>query len=108
LKFHKLLIFLFVIGVANFYAVNTLAQNNLIYFIRGQVVDKINEQPLPYCNVSLKGKSIGTLSNDSGFFEFKVKKEHLSDSLYVSALGYQSAYFLVNEVLKKEWFVVPY
>lgn len=106
MKFHKLLIFLFVIGVANFYAVNTLAQNNLIYFIRGQVVDKINEQPLPYCNVSLKGKSIGTLSNDSGFFEFKVKKEHLSDSLYVSALGYQSAYFLVNEVLKKEWFVV--
>lgn len=106
MKFHKLLIFLFVIGVACFGAVNISAQNNLIYFIRGQVVNKISEAPLPYCNVSLKGKSIGTLSNDSGFFEFKVKKEHLNDSLYVSALGYQPAYFLIKNVMEKEWFTV--
>jgi len=83
-----------------------LAQTNQIYFLRGQVVDKINQQALPYCNVSLKGKSIGTLTNETGFFEFKVKKEHLADSLFVSALGYTPAYFVVKEALKKEWFTV--
>jgi len=83
-----------------------LAQTNQIYFLRGQVVDKINQQALPYCNVSLKGKSIGTLTNETGFFEFKVKKEHLADSLFVSALGYAPAYFVVKEALKKEWFTV--
>lgn len=106
MKFHKPTIFLFVICVVNLFTINGLAQNNSIYFIRGQVVDKISNEALPYCNVSLKGKSIGTLTNESGFFEFKVKKEHLQDSLYIAALGYQAAHFLVKEVLEKEWFTV--
>jgi len=99
LKFHKVVIFIIVIC----YVTNSVAQTNEIYFLRGQVVDKIRQQPLPYCNVSLKGKSIGTLSNETGFYEFKVKKEHLLDSLTISALGYQPALFLVNEILQEEW-----
>jgi len=106
LKFHKLLIFLFISCLVCFNNTHGLAQANQIYYLRGQVINKNTKVTLPYSNVSLKGKSIGTLSNDSGFFEFKVKKEHLSDSLYVSALGFQSAYFLVKDVLKKEWFTV--
>lgn len=60
------------------------AQNTLI---RGRVTDAASGEPMPYTNVYVEGKFIGTMTDDNGNYELQVNKR--SDTLSASALGYK-------------------
>jgi len=57
--------------------------------IRGRVLDRYNRQPVPFANICLVGKSIGTVANLQGNFLLKVSSLHLQDSLGISCMGYK-------------------
>ncbi len=63
-----------------------------VYFfeIRGRVFDRVSKQPLPFANIFLKDKSIGTIANEDGEFLFKLNSEYLVDTLCISYMGYKN------------------
>lgn len=69
----------------------------LIYFtsfgqsesFKGIVLDKSNNTPIPFANISIAGQSIGTTTDIDGMFGFSV--EQSSSSVFISHLSYYTA-----------------
>ncbi len=63
----------------------TLAQKIII---SGTVLDKDTREPLPYASLGIAGKSIGTITNLEGAFDFYLPPEYRNEILVISMLGY--------------------
>jgi hypothetical protein len=57
--------------------------------INGLVIDGKTRRPLPFSNIFINNKSIGTISNSAGRFEIKVTPSNNSDTLGISHIGYE-------------------
>lgn len=68
----------------------TISLTSFSQQIRGKVIDKETNKAIPFANVSIEGTSIGTTSDDKGFFTLKKIEK---DSLFVevSFIGYHKA-----------------
>jgi hypothetical protein len=62
--------------------------NNNLRLVKGIVIDGKTRKPLPFSNVFLLNKSIGTITNTGGRFELKLSSSDLSDTLGISYIGY--------------------
>ncbi|WP_312902234.1 carboxypeptidase-like regulatory domain-containing protein [Chryseobacterium taichungense] len=59
--------------------------------IKGDIIDSLTKEPLPYANIVLiNGK--GIYSDEKGQFELDVK-DNIYDTLKISSLGYQAKFF---------------
>jgi hypothetical protein len=58
--------------------------------LSGKVLDQKTKEALPHANISIKNYSIGTVSNESGEFEFFVPADLATDTLMVSFIGYKT------------------
>lgn len=60
--------------------------------IQGRVVDQMTQAPIPYVNIGILGKNMGTVSDDAGKFSLEAPKTgwNSSDTLRFSSLGYQT------------------
>ena len=56
--------------------------------ISGLVLDKLNNNPLPFVNISLMGEKIGAVTDESGFFELTNLKPGVYN-LQASFIGYK-------------------
>lgn len=65
-----------------------LAAQHITLSVRVQ--DKQSGEPLPFATVGLKGKSIGTITNLHGDFDFHIPEESRNDILIISMLGYEN------------------
>jgi len=54
------------------------------------VQDGQTQEPLPYASVGIKGKSIGTITNLQGQFDFHFPAEYRNEILVISMLGYEN------------------
>jgi hypothetical protein len=76
----------------NFYSFLTIAQTNKP--IKGQIIS-YNKQPLSFCHIVIKREiKDGTISNYDGFFSINAK---VGDTLLVSYIGYENAYFEIKD-----------
>jgi len=66
--------------------------------VKGTIIDKKTNEPIPYASIGIKGKMLGTLSNENGYFEMPLKTTVDSDSLKVSAIGYQTKSYSMKQV----------
>ncbi len=66
-----------------------LPESVSILKIEGKIIDKNTQKPVEYANISLIGKSIGTVSNTDGEFIMKISPSFLYDSIGVSCIGYE-------------------
>jgi len=57
--------------------------------ISGKVTDAGTKEPLPFASVWIKGKTIGTVTNAQGDFDFYIPSEFLNETLVISMLGYE-------------------
>ncbi len=55
-----------------------------------RVQDKVTAEPLPFASVGIKGKSIGTVTNLQGEFDFHIPPEYRNEILVISMLGYEN------------------
>ena len=69
-----------------------------IFTIKGRVIDKKTGKNIPYANVGLPTYSIGTSCNELGEFIIKISSERLSDTLWVSSVGYTSYKALISTI----------
>ncbi len=79
---------IFLIAVILICSLPTAAQKNVL--ITGKVVNKSNGDPVFYASISVVNKSIGTVANNNGEFEFRVPEQMANDSLLISSIGFAS------------------
>lgn len=58
--------------------------------ISAKAVDKETKEPLPFATIGIKGKSLGTISNLEGDFDFHLPAELRNDILVINMLGYKT------------------
>lgn len=56
--------------------------------VSGRVVDRESREPLPFASVWIKDKTIGTITNEQGEFDFHIPAEYRNEILVISMLGY--------------------
>jgi hypothetical protein len=73
--------------------------------ISGRVSDKSTGEPLPFATVGIKGKSIGSITNLQGEFDFHLPAEYRNEILVISMLGYSNfeapVWSLISEAVQE-------
>ncbi|WP_456376356.1 carboxypeptidase-like regulatory domain-containing protein [Lutibacter sp.] len=73
-------------------------------FLKGQIVNNSNKQPLKGAHLFNLNSVIGTVANDEGKFELATKA---NDTIYISYLGFQSIKLkITNDLLKGNELVI--
>lgn len=67
--------------------------------LTGNVKDAKTGEKLPYVNVGIVGKGIGTVTDDNGSFKILANNNN-KDSLRFSMIGYQPQLFAVGDIIK--------
>jgi hypothetical protein len=71
------------------------------------VVDQQTQEPLPYASVGIKGKSIGTITNLQGQFDFHFPAEYRNEILVISMLGHENYEAPIWSLLDSKVSVIP-
>ncbi|MEM9672248.1 MAG: carboxypeptidase-like regulatory domain-containing protein [Bacteroidota bacterium] len=66
--------------------------------ISGKVINTNSEQPLSFCSVFIKGKSIGTVTNSEGAFKLNIPEGLREDTLAVTYVGFKNFYQPVSSL----------
>lgn len=64
--------------------------------LSGRIIDVSTQLPVPFVNIQVKSRSIGTASNEEGEFVFRIPEVYLQDTLRVSCIGYMPHDFPVS------------
>ncbi len=75
---------------------SALAQN-----ISGKIINANDKQELPYINIGIVGKGIGTVCDMNGKFTINLPDSVSSQTLKFSCIGYKSQSFIVRDFIKK-------
>lgn len=59
--------------------------------VYGKVYNAQTQEPIPFANIQLKSRSIGTATNANGDFVFKIPRRWTADTLLISSVGYRTA-----------------
>ncbi|WP_025742680.1 carboxypeptidase-like regulatory domain-containing protein [Aquimarina pacifica] len=73
--------------------------------IVAKVLDKESKEPLPFTNVIVEGTSIGTITNEEGFFELTVSEKYKRSKLVFSFIGYQNTSIAIKSFDGNDKFV---
>lgn len=65
--------------------------------IAGRVTDAATREALPYVNIGVRNKNIGTVTNDSGKFSLDLPQQYANDTLTFSMVGYKERNLLMAE-----------
>lgn len=74
-----------------------------IIVFKGKVTDREEKDPLPYSNIFVFRKNIGTVSNKDGEFVLKVPESMSHDTIVVSCLGYRQQLFPIHEISNDDY-----
>jgi CarboxypepD_reg-like domain len=66
--------------------------------IAGFVLDTASQEPLPYANIFIKGKTVGVISNENGRFSFRNIQLVKNDTIGFRYLGYKTKYIPANNL----------
>jgi len=67
----------------------------------GKIIDSESGEVLPYVNVGVVGKNIGTVTDMNGAFNLKIDTKYDADTLMMSMIGYEDLVFVVADFKKK-------
>lgn len=74
--------------------------------IQGEISDAKTALPLPFVNIGILNKETGTVSNESGKYELRVRPGMENDTVRVSMIGYKAKTFVLKELLAQKWNVI--
>ncbi|HEX6983454.1 MAG TPA: carboxypeptidase-like regulatory domain-containing protein [Balneolaceae bacterium] len=69
--------------------------------IKGQVLNAELGEPIPFSNVGIPAKKIGTATYEDGTFTLQLPAGTQKDTLLISAIGFKSKTILIADYLKK-------
>ena len=62
-----------------------------------QLINGESGQPVPYANIGIIGKNIGTVSDNAGCFELELNSKFDHDTLSISCIGYVSRKYVIRD-----------
>ncbi len=105
LRYFRKIFGLIIIMMLIFRPLSVVAQN---CSVKGKVINAVNNTPVPYASIQVKGMNSGTITDESGNFTLSGLKPG-NIKLLVSSLGYQATesgtIFLTNE--KQPFIEIP-
>lgn len=81
------------------FSFNLKAEN---YPLKGIVLDKETNNPIPYATLTIKENQEGTLSNMEGRFSLLINKAQSDGFLSITCVGYESIQLSLQEVINDE------
>jgi hypothetical protein len=63
----------------------------------GTIIDAITNEKVSFVNMGIIGKSVGTVSNDKGYYEIVLNDKYDDDSIRIFMIGYQPKTFKVSQ-----------
>jgi CarboxypepD_reg-like domain len=69
--------------------------------LSSKILNKTNNEPIPYVNVGVLNKINGTVSDELGNFTLPLSSLNASDTIKISSIGFKFKYLLVGEVIDK-------
>ena len=74
--------------------------------VKGKIASTENASSLPFVNIGIKTKNIGTISREDGAFTIEIPHANLSDTLTFSLVGYDDYSIAVKQIdPQKELFI---
>ena len=67
--------------------------------IDGTVTDATTHAALPYVNIGVIGKDLGTVSTEQGRYQLQFREELANDTVRISSLGYQTRLLTLRSLL---------
>lgn len=67
------------------------------YHLNGKVVDARTNKPLPYVNIGILGKVMGTTTNNDGTFHLNYSRQNLTDTVKISFIGYKNELLILHD-----------
>ena len=67
------------------------------YILQGRIIDALTKEPLPFVNVGVLKKELGTVSNEDGFFFLEVPDVFAKETLRFSMIGFDQRDFQVAD-----------
>jgi CubicO group peptidase (beta-lactamase class C family) len=77
-----------------------------VYDIFGKVVNANNNKPIPYTNIGIKNKGVGSASGEDGSFNLTIENKYQNDYVTFSALGYFEENYSVLELSEKSDLII--
>lgn len=71
------------------------------YILSGKIKDAYTNEALPYVNMGISDKEIGTVSNKNGTFELHLERGNIDDTLRISMIGYQTKKILIRNLFSQ-------
>jgi len=71
---------------------------NPIQVLQARIVDAETKTALPFVNIGVKNKSLGTISNENGDFILKLRSSQYPDTLSFSYIGFKSQHIPANDL----------
>ena len=71
------------------------------FLIKGKVVDMEKNEALPYVNIGINNKNVGTVTQRDGSFRLDIDSAFISDSLTISMAGYQGQTLNISLLIKQ-------
>lgn len=72
---------------------------------KGRVIDREEKDVLPYTNISILTKNIGTISNIDGDFELKIPESMQLDTVAFSCLGYLQYRLPIADIINMSYII---
>lgn len=66
--------------------------------LTGKVTNQKTGEPVPYANIGLVDRNIGTLSDPDGSFEIVIPNAYLEESLMCSSIGYETSEIRLSQL----------
>lgn len=70
--------------------------------ISGKILDQETSEPLVFASIGVRGKSIGTISNKIGEFDFHIPSDFKNEVLIIRMLGYENVEVPIRSLLREE------
>lgn len=74
--------------------------------IKGKIIQQENDHPLAYVSIGILNKSIGTLTDTLGNFNFQISRENLADTLQISLVGHFSKKIAVKSFIESKEHII--
>ena len=89
-------------NISNLESKSELIEVGETVLIKGQILDQVNNAPIPFATLILKKEEIYRVADENGFFALSVKKTMMETaSVEISSIGYESKTILLSDLKDK-------
>ncbi|MDN5212228.1 carboxypeptidase-like regulatory domain-containing protein [Fulvivirgaceae bacterium BMA12] len=77
-------------------------ENSQRIIFTGEISDAKSDEKLPYVNIGVLNRDLGTVSDTEGAFKLKLDKSYMDDTIRISMIGYKAQVFLIRDLYRQK------